>query len=197
MIRLLYFILTIAIVSSCAILPSGKGNLRYVKTDKSTVVLDKSESNREIVINSEYSESEDVDPIEQNKVTETIRAQDDQIEEIELSRGTSKSDVDDSLSIAEESNEDNAGIIHQAVRAEKHANASFFLFIAGLISILIPYLGIIPFLIGVFFYTSSSNSRYITPFGEKRRESAKVLLFIDLIILFLWISLFVLLVFVL
>jgi hypothetical protein len=58
--------------------------------------------------------------------------------------------------------------------------------LVGIISAFLPFIGIIPFGIGLYFFAKSSNARYTTPFGERKQHSAKVIMIIDAVILTLW-----------
>lgn len=196
MIRLILFISIIAALSSCSILRGRNGNIRYVKTDNRNELIDKSNQSGNLAENVNGSNIKSEALTKKEEIKETQQLTDRVAEEIELPEQVISS-VEDTLKPEEGDDEEISAIMDQAVRAENHANASFYLFIGGLISILLPFIGIIPTIIGIFFFASSTNSRYITKFGESRRRAAKSLLVIDSFLIFLWTFLIILLVFIL
>ncbi len=85
-------------------------------------------------------------------------------------------------------------IISQALRSEKNAKTAFGFSIGGLITLFVPYIGIIGIIFGFIFYTRAHNARFITPNGESKLKSARTLLFIDVLFLFFWILLIIFLI---
>jgi hypothetical protein len=83
--------------------------------------------------------------------------------------------------------------LDQAYLAERQAKRAFGFLTAGIVSLLLPYLGIIFFIIGLVNYSRASKSRYITPFGEKRLQQSIGVMIFDSVVLILWFLLFLLL----
>jgi hypothetical protein len=189
------------ILSSCSIYGSSNGKLRYVRSEnKEIAVLDKTAerdnnveylSQKEIVQevltskNTVVQSTSDV-----TEIKDDFDAHDTELEKIELSnqhRTTQPLDLNP---------DEDERIIQEAYDAERAANTSFILLLVGLISAFFPYIGIIPFLIGLIFYSKGDRSRYITQFGERKLRSAKVVMIIDSVILLLWLLLILALIFI-
>jgi hypothetical protein len=86
----------------------------------------------------------------------------------------------------------NERIIKQAIKAEKDAKTALILFGAGAISLIVPYIGIFFFTVGLLFYSKAKSSRYITPFGNERLDMSRGIMIFDSIVLTLWLLLIVL-----
>ena len=176
----------ISILASCSTFHPNVGHLRYVKVaTKEVAVIEK-------------STSKDPAKIKEENLEVAIKKK-----EILFQAATSDLIYNEEILLSENKNQDikieqksrsrqikDAGddeeIVAQAIRTEKKASAAMFLSIAGILTI-IPYLGILPLLVGFIFYIIANSSRYITPFGEKRLKVAKTFLIIDSIILLLWV----------
>jgi hypothetical protein len=176
----------ISILASCGTFHTKVGHLRYVKVaTKEVAVIEKSNSKDPSKIKEEYLEvgTEKKEILFQAATSDLIdneeillsenKYQDIKIEQKSTSRHIKDAGDDDE-------------IVAQAIRTEKKASAAMFLSITGILTI-IPYLGILPLLVGFIFYIIANSSRYITPFGEKRLKVAKTFLIIDSIILLLWV----------
>jgi|GEM_PF-4980958 len=176
----------ISILASCSSFHPNVGHLRYVKVaTKEVAVIEK-------------STSKDPAKIKEENLEVAIKKK-----EILFQAATSDLIYNEEILLSENKNQDikieqksrsrqikDAGddeeIVAQAIRTEKKASAAMFLSITGILTI-IPYLGLLPLLVGFIFYIIANSSRYITPFGEKRLKVAKTFLIIDSIILLLWV----------
>jgi len=176
----------ISILASCSTFHPNVGHLRYVKVaTKEVAVIEK-------------STSKDPAKIKEENLEVAIKKK-----EILFQAATSDLIYNEEILLSENKNQDikieqksrsrqikDAGddeeIVAQAIRTEKKASAAMFLSITGILTI-IPYLGLLPLLVGFIFYIIANSSRYITPFGEKRLKVAKTFLIIDSIILLLWV----------
>jgi hypothetical protein len=191
--NLFSIILVAFVLVSCGALQSTGGKLRLVKTGNEGEVL--------VIEKSAGERPNHIEEVHLEKLTgSTIQ--------IPSEQSTTASMLNDGLSSSEQvvpSNrtiakpqdllpDEDERIIQEALQAEGDANTSFWLFLSGLSSAFLPYLGIIPFIIGLIYYSRSRNSRYITQFGERRSNAATVLLVIDGVILLLWMFFIVLLV---
>jgi hypothetical protein len=194
MYRLLLFISILLTISSCGTLSTG-GKLRLVKTDKKeTPVIERTFA---------ASEKETVTQRTEEPVVETFAASSESEELVSVSDETADpqasilkskvvKDLEDKDAIEPD---DDEKIANEAIKAERDANVSLFLFVGGLISAIVPYLGIIPFIIGLIFYSRSKRARYITPFGDNRTRLATIFMIIDAVILVFWLMLIVALIF--
>ena len=191
--RFIFFLAILFFVTSCGALNLNSGSLRLVKTNnKETVVLEK--ELKSVTSDLVSPQLETANPPENHQ--QVIAANTNNSLNNKSSLVHAKTSFISKISDVEPSDEENEAIVRQAIKAEKQANASFGLFLAGLISLTLPYLGIIPFIIGLVLYLKAKNSRYITPFGDERLRKAKVVLIVDSVILALW-FLMVILVFIL
>lgn len=184
----------VLILSSCSIYGSSNGKLRYVRSEnKEIAVLDKSDerdnheeylSQKEIVQEVLISKNSSVESTtEVTDIKDGFSRIDSAAEKNDLSNRDQTTQPLDLNSDLDER------IIDEAYEAERAANTSFILLLIGLISAIVPYLGIIPFIIGLIFYAKSDRSRYITQFGERKQQSAQVVMIIDTVILSLWLLL--------
>lgn len=191
-----YLFLLVLVLSSCSIYSPGNGKLRYVRSDKGEIaIVERAEKEVSTI-------SQDQEKIALNEnIAETLPDQ----KVILIDHGSDGSDQLDKVSqeeidqtaLPKDLNPDlDERIIDEAYEAESAANTSFILMLVGLISAFAPYLGIIPFIIGLIFYAKSDRSRYITQFGERKQRSAQVVMIIDSVILSLWLLLIVALFFI-
>lgn len=184
-------------LTSCGVWNSGSSKLRYVRSDKTEIVIVEREhaakdKSKEIQPELELSQNQFVQE-DHGKIPSNLT--DDQtpppMEEDHLSnlweeKPFQQHELNHPMDLNPDKDEQ---IIQEAYEAERAANTSFILMLVGLISIFAPYLGIIPFIIGLIFYAKSDRSRYITQFGERKQRSAEVVMIIDGIILVLWLLL--------
>ena len=176
----------ISILASCSSFHPNVGHLRYVKVaTKEVAVIEKSTSKYPAKIKEENLEV----AIEKKEIL--IQAATSDLiynEEIVLSENKNQDIKIEQKSRSRQIKDagDDEEIVAQAIRTEKKASAAMFLSITGILTI-IPYLGLLPLLVGFIFYIIANSSRYITPFGEKRLKVAKTFLIIDSIILLLWV----------
>lgn len=187
--RLFYFSILLIFLASCGTI-SQYGQLRLVKTGQNEVpVLEKNIAQGEPNKGSESVNEEQqlVLAFREVKQESPIDLQNQLI--VERSSEI-KIELED-LEPEEDSEEAKQAIVDQAIKAEKNARTSSVLLSAGLISLFMPYLGVIFYILGLLFYSKSKSSRYITPFGEGRLNTSKTLLIIDSVILGLWTLLFV------
>jgi hypothetical protein len=171
-------------------------SIRLVKVDKTeTVVLDKEKTGKSS-IETEQFQNKTIAQIEDesNEISNDVEVKPDiQVDQKQIQQNTS--DIED-LEPDPEDEEESKLIVEQAIRAEKQAKTSHIFAAIGLITLLIPYLGFIPLIIGLIFHLSANSSRYITPFGETRLKSSRILLIIDTVFLLLWILLVIGLIFI-
>lgn len=85
-----------------------------------------------------------------------------------------------------EPEDENQMIVDQALLAEKKAINSVGFAGVGLISLIMPTLGLLFFIIGLILYNKAKSSRYITPLGEQKLATTKTFLIIDAVFLTLW-----------
>lgn len=192
------FLLLLLVLSSCSTI--GRYNsIRLVKVDKTeTLVLDKEKTN-DPVSTREKQESSSPSNNETAQVpqavTSTINTPAHDIYS-EIPQSDHKSIETDDLEPDPEDEATQKMIVEQATRAERNANNAFFSSIVSLVfMILLPIIGVIPFVIGLICHSNASSSRYITPFGESRLKASRIILIVDATILILWILLVVLLIF--
>lgn len=193
--------LLVLILSSCSIYGSSNGKLRYVRSENEEIaVLDKSDerenheeylSQKEIVQEVLISKNSSVESrTEVTEIKDDFGGIDSAAEKNELSNR------DQSTQPLDLNPDEDERIVQEAYDAERAANTSFILLLVGLISVFFPYLGLIPFLIGLIFYSKGDRSRYITQFGERKLRSAKVVMIIDSVVLLLWLLLILALIFI-
>lgn len=166
--------------------------LRFVKVDqkevpiivksstepsKNNVVVENSESNQEL--------AEILEKPEEMQFTQELYAEKGDV--------LIKSNLED-IEPDVEPEDENQRIVDQALLAEKKAINSVGFAGVGMISIILPFFGVLFFLIGLALYSSAKSSRYITPFGEQKLATAKTILIIDSVFLILWTLLFLLIV---
>lgn len=193
--RIYRILFLLIILSSCSTLGRYQ-TIRLVKVEQTeTVVLEKDKSKKAPTENTNTSDLVQAETTKENmNITDlniSVSAQKDD-QNVHKNSSIKKEDSEPEP----EDEEENERIIEQANRAEKNAHASFFLSLAGLISLILPYIGIFPFIVGIIFYSRSNSSRYITPFGDRRLEITKTILSLDAIFLILWTILILLIIFV-
>jgi hypothetical protein len=190
-----YIIVSVLLVlfSSCGLLQPRGGNLRLVKAGEKEVVLierkyDRAKSQTEMQLTKEFVTVQAVNTLEYNLADpDSKKTQKSQLEYSNL--------VDESEKIEPEEEEPSEQEkADMAFQSERQANTSLYLFIGGLISVFMPYVGIFLFGIGLYFFAKARNARFITPAGEERLRVAKVFLIIDAVILLLYVSLILLII---
>jgi hypothetical protein len=190
-----YLFLLVLALSSCSVYGPGNGKLRYVRSDKGEIAIVERTENEHL------NSFQDLEKANISVVDYTAEA----LPEQKVNLTDQGSIALDKVSV--EKTEETAKpkdlnpdlderILDEAYEAERAANTSFILLLAGLISAIAPYLGIIPFIIGLIFYAKSDRSRYITQFGERKQRSAQAVMIIDTVILSLWLLLIVALFFI-
>jgi hypothetical protein len=189
-----FLVLLVFLLSSCGFLGPANGKLRYVKTDQGTTfVLDRADETTADLFESESLQKEESTIPEVNEFNS--KATDFTVASEHISIKRNVEDIETIAQPLELNPDEDERIVAQAYEAERAANTSFILMVIGLVSAFAPYLGIIPFFIGLYFYSKSDRSRYITQYGERRLQSAQVVLIIDSVILILWLLLIVALIF--
>lgn len=176
------------LLSSCGNLSKRQGHLRFVRVNKQEIpVIEKNESPAQAIYQQKNDANSSTFSIanSQEKPLESLDEKSSFVTpKLEFS-ATIQNDLEPDI----DNPEDESKILEQAIRSENSANASFFLFISSSIAALIPFtvlFSLIPFIIGIIFYSRAKNSRYITPFGEKRLNTSKTFLIINSVILILW-----------
>jgi len=191
-----YISLTLLLVlfSSCGLLQSRGGNLRLVKVgEKEEVLIERSANHAKIqlerqVAAKEFDTVEVVNTLESNlSEPDPNKTQNSQLEYVDFVDESEKIDPEE-----EEPTEQQK--VEMAYQSERQANTSLYLFLSGLISVFMPYIGIFLFGFGLFFFSKARNARFITPEGESRLNTARVFLVIDSVILLLWLLLIVFLI---
>lgn len=194
--RIYKILFLLIVLSSCSTVGRYQ-SIRMVKVDKKeTAVLDKEKSS-DPVDNSKKEQSlilAQNEPLQGEISNEPTRSGDAKTAKISFQN---KRQEYDDLEPETEDDEENIKIVDQATRAEKNAGAALYFSIAGLFTLILPYIGIFPLIVGIIFHARANNSRYITPFGENRLKISRIILSLDIVFLFLWILLIALLVFVL
>lgn len=180
-IALLLLLVTIA---SCGTFKTKFSQLRYVKVaDQEIAVIENSNSKNTSEIKvSNFQKELEKEEISSLETTAEVSNN----EKLLISKKPKQQVKVDYKETNQTTKDDGADIVNQAFRAEKNASATLFLSIAGIL-IIIPYLGILPLLIGFIFYLKANSSRYITPLGQDRLRISKIFLIIDTVILILWI----------
>lgn len=191
-----YIVVTLLLVlfSSCGLLQSRGGNLRLVKVgEKEEVLIERNDNHAKIqrvrqVAAKEFDTVEVVNTLESNLAEpDPKKTQKSQLEYVNFVDESEKIEPEDE----EPSEQEKADM---AFQSERQANTSLYLFLSGLISVFMPYVGIFLFGIGLYFFSKARNARFITPKGESRLNTAKVFLVIDSVILLLWLLLIVFLI---
>jgi hypothetical protein len=179
-----FFIILLAIISSCGTFSSWNGQLRYVKVaNQEIAIIEKSTSTDAVEIKESHFEKE-IEREETSFLETTADVSNN--EKLVISKKNNQLVNIDLKETNQLITDDEDEIVNQAFRTEKNASASMYFAIAGILTI-IPYLGIFPLLIGFILYLRANSSRYITPLGEDRLRISKIFLIIDTIILILWI----------
>lgn len=133
----------------------------------------------------------------QDKVNHDLTTEDiNQIKEIELKSEYYSNDTPLEYDVKEftevvnpKFDEVDPSILFEASKATKIAKRSLILNSIGLISILIPTLGIFFILTGAISYFRASSFRYITEKGERDRKLSGKILLVDTVIVLIWLSL--------
>lgn len=189
--RLFYFSFIIVLLASCGTM--NQHQLRFVKVDQKEVPV--------IVKNtSETTQHKEIDITSNGNQEGEIAVLLEKSEEIPFTQEQSikeekvliKGNLED-LEPEDEELDENQMIVDQALLAEKKAINSVGFAGAGLISILMPLLGFLFFIIGLILYSKANSSRYITPFGEQKLKTTRTFLIIDTVFLSIWLFLFLLL----
>jgi hypothetical protein len=186
--------LLLVLFSSCGLLQPRGGNLRLVKVGENKEVL--------IERNQEYAkiQRDNPPPIFETATVEVANTVESNLEEANLEKTENRNldyrrVVHESEKIEpEEVEPTDQQKVDMAYQSERQANTSLYLFLSGLISVFMPYLGIFLFGIGLYFFAKARNARFITPEGESRLNTARIFLVIDSAILLLWLLLIVFLI---
>lgn len=179
-----YFAVTI-LLASCGTLNSGK--LRFVKAQPQEIVSTEKETHSKHPI-SEPTEQialqQQTEDLEQSGDIATTTTEDKLVSEQPLNQEVS---IDDSLKTVQNDQ------IEKALKTEKLAIKSTGMFIGGIITSLIPFLGLVFFLLGVSNYFAAKQERYNTLKGERYLSASRVLFIINAILvafcIFLMVSL--------
>jgi hypothetical protein len=168
-----FFAITI-LLASCGSL--NKGKLRFVKAQPQEIVSIEKETHSKPPISDPTEQidlKQQTEDLEQTSDIATTTTEDKFVSEQTLNHEVS---IDDSL----ESVQDDQ--IEKALKTEKLAIKSTGMFIGGIITSLIPFLGLVFFLFGVSNYFAAKNERYNTLKGERYLNASKVLFIINAIL---------------
>lgn len=183
----LAFVILVLLLTSCGIISSTQGKIRYVRTDHNErVIIEKEAKKVEIAENQSLSNESTTSsqaistdyPAKENlpKMDSEIKIS-DKANSIKLPDPEPEDDGE----------EDDQEIVDQALRAERQSKLALTFSAIGMLNILFPFVGVFFMVPGFIFYLISNSSRYITPEGEKNLNTAKKLLITDLVFLILWI----------
>jgi len=185
--------LLLVLFASCGLLQPRGGNLRLVKVGEK----------EEVLIERKYDRTQiqtEIQPAEEGSIVEATNSKENSGEQLILERTENESleyrrviHESEKLEPEEEEPSDQQKV-EMAYQSERQANTSLYLFLSGLISVFMPYVGIFLFGTGLYFFAKARNARFITPEGESRLNTAKVFLVIDSVILLLWLLLIVFLI---
>jgi hypothetical protein len=186
-------VLLLALVASCGLYQPKGGQLRLVKVGNKEELVIERQSDRRFA-SDELSKSKNNSTVAELEESLVQNENSTIAYEPKKSRQFSHTSKESEKIEPEEEEPNDQQKISMAFGAERDAVRSERLFIGGLISVFMPYLGIILFGLGLYFYVRANNARFITPRGENRLRSAKIFLVIDALILLFWISMIVLLI---
>jgi hypothetical protein len=181
-------------VSSCNLLQPRGTNLRFVKVaEKEEVLIERKYDRVQKQKETQITEEESLADVRTggNEIFGEERSR-EEAEKMSLDYRGTASEIEKIEPEEEEPTDQQK--VEMAIQSEKQANASFYLFLIGMISVVLPLAGIILFAIGLSHFVKASNARFITPFGEERLRTAKIFLVIDAVILLFYISLILLLI---
>lgn len=168
-----FFALTI-LLASCGTLNNGK--LRFVKAQPQEIVSTEKETHSKHPI-SDPTEQIDLKQqtadLEQTSDVVTTSTEDKLIPTKELIHEV---EMEDSLETVQNDQ------LEKALKTEKLAIKSTGMFIGGIITSLIPFLGLVFFLLGVSNYFAAKQERYNTLKGERYLSASKVLFIINAIL---------------
>lgn len=188
--RFFIFSVLIIVLASCGTMRPN-GHLRFVKVGQNEVpVIEKNTAKVDEIKESEEAQQEAKNELASIEAIPEVAT--DLQNQILVENSSKTTEEFEDLEPEEDEVDVNQQIVDQAIRAEKQAKFSVGLFGVGLISIVMPYLGIFFYIAGIILYSNAKSSRYITPFGENRLGTSKTLLIIDSVILGLWLLLFLL-----
>jgi len=187
-----FAILLILIFASCSMM-NQHGHFRLVKVEqKDVVILEKTELPESNEFTHKNVSEELSDRSGSGKSGNTLNSEDNpSINEIIPQK--KQDGQGDDLEPEEEETDSDEEIVDQAIRAENNAKLSIGLFGGGIISIILPLVGVFFFIFGLVFYNRAKNSRYITADGERNLRMSRGLMIFDAVVLSLWALLILLL----
>lgn len=183
MLRLLYISTFLLLLTSCGSLNSYQ-KIRLVKSQgKEHVVLEKTDKIDKT--------SEQLETIEFTPVLASIEVSEQIVPETNIQPEVAQKQFEKEEIEPEEPEEDinEKEVLYEALKTESRAKKSFIWAVIGLSSAIIPYLGIIPMIVGLVYFAMAKNSRYVTPVGYKKMKNAGIVLLIDAGIILLYVAL--------
>lgn len=172
-------------LSSCGTLQQGR--LRLVKAEKQEIVSAEKQAVQADVTPTKSIEASNPRPIELRPTTEQTTDFNPELTEVSpISNIQIESGVDDSL---DQANNDDQ--LEKALNTEKMATKTTGLFVGGIVTSIIPFLGLVFFLLAVTNYFETKKQRYNTMKGERYLRASTVLFIIDAIFLAFFIFLMV------
>ena len=166
----IFFTLTVLLVS-CGTL--NKGKLRFVKAQPQEIIaLENETPSKEAVhvkVDKHEFELQTRDNREMNDVAKPLKE-----EQIHPAEGKNHAiSIDDSLETVR------ADQLEKALKTEQLAIKSTGFFIGGILTSLVPFLGLLFFLLGVSNFLKAKNQRYNTLRGERYLTTSKILFAIN------------------
>lgn len=164
-----FFALTL-LLASCGTLNNGK--LRFVKAQPQEIVSTEKETHskhpiEQIEVKQQTADLEQTSDVVSTSTEDNLIPTKELIHEVEM---------DDSLETVQNDQ------LEKALKTEKLAIKSTGMFIGGIITSLIPFLGLVFFLLGVSNYFAAKQERYNTLKGERYLSASKVLFIINAIL---------------
>lgn len=167
----MFFTLTVILVS-CGTLNNGK--LRFVKTQPQEIIsLENETPSKEAVVHVKVDKHEFELQTLDNRETKDVAKPliEEQIYPAETKNHAIS--IDDSLEIVR------ADQLEKALKTEQLAIKSTGFFIGGILTSLVPFLGLLFFLLGVSNFLMARNQRYNTLRGERYLTISKILFAIN------------------
>ena len=168
-----FFALTF-ILASCGSINNGK--LRFVKAQPQEIVSTEKESHSKspmAILPEQIELEQQSEDLEQTKDELVISTEEKNIPVQELNP---KVLIDDSLETVQNDQ------LEKALKTEKLSIKSTGMFIGGIVTSLIPFLGLVFFLLGISNYFAAKQERYNTLKGERYLSASKVLMIINAIL---------------
>ncbi|MEN9999203.1 MAG: hypothetical protein RI922_2193 [Bacteroidota bacterium] len=164
-------------ISSCGTLQQGR--LRLVKAEKQEIVSVEKQVVQTDVTPIKIIEASNPSPIELRTTTDqTTDFSTELTEKSPTSNIQFESSIDDSL---DQANNDDQ--LEKALNTEKMATKTTGLFVGGIVTSIVPFLGLIFFLLAVTNYFDVKKQRYNTMRGERFLRANTVLFIVDAIFL--------------